>query len=62
MLLASEDYSVIRGVLVPVAVVKDVRRLRAHVNGYIVMMNAALLDHPDATDITDLLKGVPGSH
>ena len=58
MLLAVEDYRVVRGALLPVAVVKDFRRRRAHVNGDIVMMNVVLLDHPDATDITDLLKGV----
>ena len=53
VLLAADDYRVTRAALVPVAVVRVVARRRPHVNGDIVMMNTALLGHPEATDLTD---------
>lgn len=56
VLLASEDYRVVRGVLVPATVVRGHGRWRAHVNGHVVMINRALLDHPSATDITERLR------
>ena len=52
VLLRGEDYSVLQAVLVPAAVVKEVARWRAHVNGHVVMMNAALLNRPEARDIS----------
>lgn len=58
VLLTSSDYKVVRGVLVSMAVAREHRRGRAHVNGDIVMMGAGLLDHPDATDITEELRRV----
>lgn len=56
VLLAADDYRVTRAALLPVAVVREVARRRAHVNGDVVMMNNALLGHPDATDLTDALN------
>jgi hypothetical protein len=57
VLLAGEDYRVTRAALVPVGVVEKHGRWRSHVNGHVVMMNSALLDHPDSTDITPALNG-----
>jgi hypothetical protein len=56
LLLRAEDYTVARAALVPVAVVIEHGRWRQHVNGHVVMMNARLLGHPQATDITALLN------
>lgn len=61
VLLRAEDYYVVRAALVPVAVVIEHGRWRQHVNGHVVMMNARLFDHPDATDITDALNRAAGS-
>ena len=58
--LGAEDYHVVRAALVPVAVVIEQRRWRQHVNGHVVMMNARLLGHPNATDITDVLNRAAG--
>lgn len=56
VLLAADDYRVTRAALVPVAVVREVARRRPHVNGDVVMMNNALLGHPEATDLTEALN------
>jgi hypothetical protein len=56
VLLRDEDYSVVRAVLVPAVVVREFARWRAHVNGHVVMMNAMLLDRPEATDISADLR------
>ena len=56
VLLRAEDYTVVRAALVPVAAVIEHGRWRQHVNGHVVMMNGALLGHPQATDITDGLN------
>jgi hypothetical protein len=56
VLLGAENYRVMRAVLVPVAIVQQVARWRAHVNGHVVMMSPALLDHEAAEDITDALN------
>ena len=56
VLLAAEDYHVSRAALLPVAIVRLHARWRSHVNGDVVMMNAALLDHPEATDLTEALN------
>ena len=56
VLLAADDYRVARAALVPVAAVREVARRRAHVNGDVVMMNSALLGHPEATDLTEALN------
>lgn len=55
VLLRDYDYAVRRGVLLPVEVVRAQATYRSHVNGSIVMMRGALLDHQDAEDITDRL-------
>lgn len=56
VLLRAEDYYVVSAALVPVAVVKELGQWRQHVNGHVVMMNGRLLDHEDATDITEALN------
>ncbi len=60
VLLAAEDYRVTRAALVPVAVVREHARWRSHVNGHVVMMNTALLDHPEATGLTEALNRAAG--
>lgn len=55
VLLRDYDYAVRRGVLLPVEVVRAQSTYRSHVNGSVVMMRSALLDHEDAEDITDRL-------
>jgi hypothetical protein len=42
-------------------VVKGFGRWRAQVNGNVVMMNSALLDHPEATDISALVRRAAGA-
>jgi hypothetical protein len=56
VLLRDYDYEVRRGVLLPVEVVRAQSIYRSHVNGSVVMMTSALLDHVDAEDITDRLR------
>lgn len=56
VLLRGADYGVHRAALVPAAVVQAAGRWRAHVNGHVVMMSAAVLDHPTAKDITEALR------
>lgn len=61
VLLDARDYGVLRAVLVPVAAVRSAGRWRSHVNGHVLTMNAALLDHPDATDISGLVRAAATS-
>jgi len=56
VLLRDHDYAVRRGILVPVEVVRAQSTYRSHVNGSVVMMRSALLDHNDAKDVTDQLR------
>lgn len=56
VLLRDYDYAVRRAVLLPVEVVQAQSTYRGHVNGSVVMMRGALLDHEDAEDITDRLR------
>lgn len=56
VLLRDYDYAVRRAVLLPVEVVQAQSTYRGHVNGSVVMMRGALLDHEDADDITDRLR------
>lgn len=56
VLLRSDDYSIHRATLLPRAVVKEAARWRAHVNGHVVMMSPAFLGHPEAKDITRVLR------
>jgi hypothetical protein len=53
VLLRDYDCEVRRAVLVPVDVVRARSTFRSHVNGSVVMMTNAILDHVDAEDITD---------
>jgi hypothetical protein len=54
--LADSDFAVVRASLVPVDVVRQVWRERAHVNGRIVMMTPTVMAHPKAIDITGPLR------
>lgn len=56
VLLRGEDYGVHRAVLLPVDAVKAAAHWRAHVNGHVVSMNAALLEHALAQDISQELR------
>jgi hypothetical protein len=56
VLLRDYDYAVRRAVLLPMEVVRARSTFRSHVNGSVVMMRGALLDHKDAEDITDRLR------
>ena len=56
VLLRDYDYAVRRAVLLPVEVVRAQSTYRSHVNGSVVMMRGALLDHEDAEDITARLR------
>jgi len=56
VLFRDYDYAVRRAVLLPVEVVRAQSVYRSHVNGSVVMMRGALLDHEDAEDITDRLR------
>ena len=54
--LFADDYSVLRGVLLPQAAAKALSTHRAYVNSDVLMMTAAVLDHSEAEDITESLK------
>jgi hypothetical protein len=56
VLLRDYDYEVRRGVMVPMEVVRSQAIFRSHINGSVVIMRGALLDHEDADDITDRLR------
>jgi hypothetical protein len=56
VLFRDYDYAVRRAVLLPVEVVRARSTFRSHVNGSVVMMRDALLDHENAEDITDRLR------
>ena len=56
VLLNADDYSVVQGVLLPSATARALSTPRAHVNGDVLMMTAAVLDHPEAEDITQMLN------
>ncbi len=58
IVLLNSDYTVHRGVLVPVAVVKRVAKKRA--NGHVADARSALLDAPENTDLTKRLKKTNG--
>lgn len=60
VLLRDYDYAVRRAVLLPVEVVRAQSTFRSHVNGSVVMMRGALLNHEDAEDITDRLRAAAG--
>lgn len=57
VLVRDYDYGIRRGVLIPMEVVRSQATFRQHVNGSVVIMRASLLDHVDAEDITDRLRG-----
>lgn len=57
VLFRDYDYEMRRAVLVPMNVVRSQATFRQQVNGSVVMMRASLLDHVDAEDITDRLRG-----
>lgn len=56
VLFRDHDYEVLRGALIPVELIRAHAQFRQHVNGSVVLMRGALLDHEDAEDITDRLR------
>lgn len=56
VLLSSCDYHVVRATMVPMKAVAQAWVWREHVNGHIAFMRPALLDHPNAHDLTDRLR------
>lgn len=60
VLLSDRDYSVIRAVRLPRAVVEELSVDNAHVNGRILHATDQVLDHPDAVDVTDVLSALGG--
>lgn len=56
VLFRNTDYSVLRGVELPVDVVKNASVFRSHVNGHVVRATDALLTHESAFDLTELLN------
>lgn len=56
VLLDSATYEVRRAVLLPSAAVQAAGSLRPHVNGTVLHMRPALMDSPDARDITEQLR------
>jgi hypothetical protein len=56
VLLSADDYTVVRGVLIPSADARALSSPRAHVNGDVLMMTSRLCNHPAAKDITDALR------
>ena len=56
VLLHESDYAVERAVLVPCGVVQEVATRIEHVNGWRIMMTAAVMDHPESEDITAILR------
>ena len=59
--LRDHDYRVLRAVLLPVSVARANSQARAHVNGEVLYMRPALLNHPEAQDITDALNRAAAS-
>ncbi|MRK01390.1 hypothetical protein GEV27_07620 [Aeromicrobium sp. S22] len=53
---AEHDYTVVRGVVVPVEQVRQAARWTPHVNGHVAHMTDALMSAPGAKDITDALR------
>jgi hypothetical protein len=51
-----EDFGVLRGALVPLAVVRKRARKSDHVNGWLFNLDDAVWSLPDVRDVTDRLK------
>jgi hypothetical protein len=56
VLLDEHDYGVTRAVTIPASAIRALDTWREHTHSYSVHANAALLDHSDALDVTDLLQ------
>ena len=56
VLFSEIDLGVVRAVKMPSAVVKAQGAWRQHTNSYTVHANAALLDHTEAVDVSELLR------
>ena len=56
VVLFEDDYTVRRSVLIPSRVARELGAYVEHVNGYRVIANDGLLDHPEAADITEGLR------
>jgi len=56
VLLRDTDYAVHRAVLTPRHVVEQLATRVEHVNGWRLMMTAAVLDHQESVDITAAMR------
>jgi hypothetical protein len=58
VVLFEDDYSIHKCVALPVDILREHATYRAHVNGDVVRVTDALMEHPDAEDLTDALRRV----
>jgi hypothetical protein len=56
--LFAEDFSVLRGCLIPYKTVKELAVFRLHVNAWILHLRDSVWSVPEVQDITDRLKAV----
>lgn len=56
VLLSAADYSVVRASKVPRHVIESSAKYRQHVNGSVLFARPEIMGHPDATDLTALLR------
>jgi hypothetical protein len=56
VLLSAADYAVARASKVPRCVVDSAAVYRQHVNGKVLFARPGVMGHPDATDLTGILR------
>ena len=61
VMLSDQDFSVRHAVIVPRSMVEDRWSWRKHVNGYVLHLRPELLEHPEAIDLTELLRETANS-
>lgn len=61
VLLSAADYAVARASKVPRHVVETSAVYRQHVNGKVLFARAEIMGHPDATDLTAILRAAQNS-
>jgi hypothetical protein len=62
VLLSAADYTVMRASKVPRHVIESSAIYRAHVNGKVLFARPEIMNHPDATDLTAILRAVQTNH
>jgi hypothetical protein len=58
VLLSDRDYSVWRAAKIPAGIVEAAGVHNNHVNGKVVFARKELMEHPEAEDVTDLLRAI----